>query len=71
MHSANVLKLNVRKQEGWSLYNTLLKPTFLCNAALLKGTQRHFLFVNVKASNYTILIASDMRNVPNVLKKAL
>lgn len=29
------------------------------------------LFVEIKASSYTILIASDLKNVPNVLEGAL
>lgn len=70
MHCADVLELNALRQEGWFLFESLLRPTIL--NMQLRFTERYtnhsLTFVEVKASSYTILIASDLRNVPNVLE---
>lgn len=66
--SAHVLELNVLSQEGWILFVAALRYALL--DMQLRFTERytnHSLFVQVKASSYTILIASGLRNVPNIL----
>lgn len=69
MHCADALQLNVLRQEGWIPFEAPLRSALL--DMQLRFTRKVHkslaLFVEVKARSYTVLIASDLRNVPNVL----
>ncbi len=68
MHCADEVELNVVRQEEWILFEAPLSSLLNMQHRFTERYTNHSLFVEVKASSYTILIASDLINVPNVLE---